>query len=324
MSLNFNFSFQEPNQKNKPSPDIIYDILVIGGGPSGLNAALYGARKGRKVALIAKRAGGQLLNTSQVDNYLGHWELSGEELSEKFRDHVDQLEVPILEDAEVKNITKSNGRFTVELNDGSAYQALTLITTLGSNPRKLGVKGEFEFASRGVAYCAICDAPLYKGKDVLIAGGGNSAVEAAIDVAMVANKVTLVHRSQLRADKILIDKLMSNPKITVHVETQILEIVGDKAMTGVRVLDKKTNQERVIEGDGLFIEIGNIPNTDLIKHLVSLNDKNEVIVDEKGQTDCPGLFASGDMTVSPYKQIIIAAADGAKAALAANEYLTTH
>lgn len=324
MSLNFNFSFQEPNQKNKPSPDIIYDILVIGGGPSGLNAALYGARKGRKVALIAKRAGGQLLNTSQVDNYLGHWELSGEELSEKFRNHVDQLEVPILEDAEVKNITKSNGRFTVELNDRSVYQALTVITTLGSNPRKLGVKGEFDFASRGVAYCAICDAPLYKGKDVLIAGGGNSAVEAAIDVAMVANKVTLVHRSQLRADKILIDKLMSNPKITVHVETQILEIVGDQAMTGVRVLDKKTNQERVIEGDGLFIEIGNIPNTDLIKHLVSLNDKNEVIVDEKGQTDCPGLFASGDMTVSPYKQIIIAAADGAKAALAANEYLTTH
>jgi len=324
MSLNFNFSFQEPTQTNKPTPDTVYDIMIVGGGPSGLNAALYGARKGRKVALIAKRAGGQLLNTSQVDNYLGHWELSGEELSEKFRSHVDQLEVPILEDAEVRNITKSSELFTVELSDKTMYQARTVITTLGSNPRKLGVKGEVEFASRGVAYCAICDAPLYKGKNVLIAGGGNSAVEAAIDVAMVANKVTLVHRSQLRADQILIDKLMSNPKITVHVETQILEIVGEQAMTGVKVLDKKTNQERIIEGDGLFIEIGNIPNTDLIKHLVSLNDKNEVIVDEKGQTDCPGLFASGDMTTTPYKQIIIAAADGAKAALAANEYLTTH
>lgn len=324
MSLNFNFSFQEPTLSNKPTPDTVYDIMIVGGGPSGLNAALYGARKGRKVALIAKRAGGQLLNTSQVDNYLGHWELSGEELSEKFRSHVDQLEVPILEDAEVRNITKSSELFTVELSDKTMYQARTVITTLGSNPRKLGVKGEVEFASRGVAYCAICDAPLYKGKNVLIAGGGNSAVEAAIDVAMVANKVTLVHRSQLRADQILIDKLMSNPKITVHVETQILEIVGEQAMTGVKVLDKKTNQERIIEGDGLFIEIGNIPNTDLIKHLVSLNDKNEVIVDEKGQTDCPGLFASGDMTTTPYKQIIIAAADGAKAALAANEYLTTH
>lgn len=324
MNLNFSMNIQESAQVRKPSTQTQYDIMILGGGPSGYNAALYAARKGRHVAMIVKRAGGQLLNTSTVDNYLGIQELSGEELSERFRKHVESLDVEVLEDAEIETISKNEEGFNVRLRNGASYQSKTLITTLGSTPRKLGVKGEMEYANRGVAYCAICDAPLYKGKNVLIAGGGNSAVEAAIDVAMVANHVTLVHRSQLRADQILIDKMNVNPKISVYVETQILEIVGNDALNGVRVLDKSKQEERIIAGEGLFVEIGNIPNTDLVKNLVSLNSHGEVIIDDKGQTDCPGLFASGDMTQSPYKQIIIAAADGAKAALAANEYLNIH
>jgi len=323
MNLDFNFTKLNTKTVRIPSVDSIYDILVLGGGPAGYNAALYGARKGRKVALIAKRAGGQLLNTSYVDNYLGFAEISGEALSETFRKHLERLDVPILEEANIVSIAKENDLFNVRLSDGTFYQAKTVITTLGSNPRKLNIKGEVEFAGKGVAYCAICDAPLFKDKDVLIAGGGNSAVEAAIDVALFAKSVTLIHRSQLRADQILVDKLYENNKIVVHLETQILEIIGEQAMTGVRVQDKKTQEERIISGDGIFIEIGNIPNTELVKELVTLHENGEVIIDEKGRTDCEGLFASGDMTHTPYKQIIIAAADGAKAALAANEYLTT-
>ncbi len=324
MNLNLGFNLKESKQSTKPEPTIHYDILVLGGGPSGYNAALYGARKGRQVALIAKKAGGQLLNTSYVENYLGLETLSGEELAEKFRNHLLELDVPILEDAEVKSLDKNTEGFLVTLMDGTTYKAKTIIASLGSNPRKLSVKGESEYSNRGIAYCAICDAPLYKGKDVLLAGGGNSAVEAAIDVAMVANSVTLIHRSQLRADQVLIDRMKANPKIKIHLETQILEAVGDESLRGVRVLNKLTQEESVISGAGLFIEIGNMPNTALIQHLVELNERNEVIVDDRGQTSCPGLFASGDMTQSPYKQIIIAAADGAKAALAANEYLNIH
>lgn len=324
MTMNFGFSLNETKSKHKPRPNHLYDILILGGGPAGMNAALYAARKGRSVALIAKRAGGQLLNTNSVENFIGHLSLSGEELTEKFMVHLDEVEVPILEDAQAVSIEKTDEGFKVVLSDHSSYLGRTLITTLGSSSRKLGIAGESEYANRGVAYCAICDAPLYKGKDVLLAGGGNSAVEAALDVAMVARSVTLIHRSQLRADQILIDRMKANPKITVFLETQILEIVGKEAMTGVNVLDKTTQTQRFIQGDGLFIEIGNDPNTDLVKDLVRLNDRREVIIDVRGQTSCPGLFASGDMTDSPYKQIIIAAGEGAKAALAANEYLNTH
>jgi alkyl hydroperoxide reductase subunit F len=322
--MNLGFSLNESKTNKSPSQEITYDILVIGGGPAGINAALYGARKGRSVALLTKRIGGQLLNTNLVENYLGFEALSGEDLSEKFRTHLEIYDVPLLEDANVTLIEKNDYGFTVTLSDLSQYHGKTLITSLGSNPRKLNVPGEKEYSNRGVAYCAICDAPLYKGKQVLLAGGGNSAVEAAIDVAMVASSVTLIHRSQLRADQVLIDRMMENPKISVYLETQILEVVGNDALTGVRVLDKKTNQERIISGDGLFIEIGNDPNTMLLKSLLNMNEKQEVIVDEKGQSTCPGLYACGDMTNRPYKQIIMAAADGASAALAANEYLNTH
>jgi NADH-dependent peroxiredoxin subunit F len=196
-----------------------------------------------------------------------------------------------------------------------------LLLATGSAPRRLQVPGEVEYSNRGVAYCAICDAPLFKGKDVIIAGGGNSAVEAAIDVAKFAKSVTLVHRSQLRADQILIDHMMKQSNITVYLQTQILEIVGDEKMTGVKVLDKENSQERVIDADGIFIEIGNLPSNDLVKDLVTLNERGEVVVDQKNMTSLEGLYAAGDVTQIPYKQIVIAVADGAKAALAANEYI---
>jgi len=210
------------------------------------------------------------------------------------------------------------------MENGDVLTTKTVLVATGSNPRKLGVKGEDAFANAGVAYCAICDAPLFKGKDVIIAGGGNSAVEAAIDVAKIAKHVTIVHRSQFRADQVLIDKMMIQANITIHLESQILEIYGDTKMRGIKALDKKTNEEFSIEADGIFIEIGNIPSSGLVKDLVELNTNQEIIVTHKQETSLPGLYAAGDVTNTPYKQIIVATAEGAKAALAANEYINTH
>jgi alkyl hydroperoxide reductase subunit F len=321
MSFNFNFNVNETKKAIKLINDKIYDLLVIGGGPAGLNAALYAKRKGLTTGIITQRIGGQLLNTSSVDNYLGISQVSGEELSEKYLSHLKELEVGILEEAEVTKIEKIDKIFNTTLKDGTLFQSKTLLLATGSAPRKLEVPGEVEFSNRGVAYCAICDAPLFKDKNVIIAGGGNSAVEAAIDVAKFATQVTLVHRSQLRADQILIDHMMNQSNITVFLQTQILQIVGDDKMTGVKVLNKETSQERVIDADGIFIEIGNLPSNVLVKDLVPLNQQGEVVVDEKNMTRLPGLYAAGDVTQMPYKQIVIAVADGAKAALAANEYI---
>jgi alkyl hydroperoxide reductase subunit F len=321
MSFNFNFNLNETKKAFKLRNDKIIDMLVIGGGPAGLNAALYAKRKGLTTGIIAKRIGGQLLNTSSVDNYLGISQVSGEELSEKYLSHLKELEVGILEEVEVDKIDKKDQLFEVMLSDGTIFKSKTLLIATGSSPRKLQVPGEAEYSNRGVAYCAICDAPLFKGKEVIIAGGGNSAVEAAIDVAKFATHVTLVHRSQLRADQILIDHMMKQPNISVYLQTQILEIVGDEKMTGVKVLDNQNMQKRIIDADGIFIEIGNLPSNELVKDTVLLNERGEVIVDDKNMTSLPGLFAAGDVTQITYKQIVIAVADGAKAALAANEYI---
>ena len=321
MSFNFNIG-----NLNKPKVDLdqIFDFVSIGGGPASYNASLYAKRKGLNVLIIAKKPGGQLLNTSSVDNYLGFKELSGEALYEQFHEHVKTLDISEINDQNVIHIDKNKDVFYLSLEDGSVVKSKTILIATGSNPRKLGVKGEVEFSNAGVAYCAICDAPLFKGKDVIIAGGGNSAVEAAIDVAKIAKHVTLVHRSQLRADKILVDKMNEQANIKVYLESQILEIEGDTKMRSIRVLDKQSNTEFRLEADGIFIEIGNIPNSDLVKNLVELNDRNEIIVNHQQETSLEGCYSAGDVTNTPYKQIIIATAEGAKAALAANEYINTH
>ena len=319
MSFSFNFN----PTINTPTLDesVLYDHLVIGGGPAGYNAALYAFRKGLSTAIIAKRLGGQLLNTSSVDNYLGIAQISGEGLNEAFINHLKQFEVPILEDVSITKIEKSGSLFKVHLDNKQTLKAKTILLSSGSNPRRLDIPGEATFSDKGVAYCAICDAPLFKDKVVIIAGGGNSAVEASLDVAKWASKVIVVHRSEFRADKILVDQMLSHQKITVFKQTQILEIFGDTRMKGIRVLDKSSSQQRNIEADGLFVEIGNIPSSDLVKDLVSLSETGHVLVDPHQRTSLPGLYAAGDVCESPYKQITIAIAQGATAALAASEYI---
>jgi len=322
MNLDLNFNLA-PQATVAFDTEQLYDVIVIGGGPAGLNAALYSKRKGNTVGIIAGQLGGQIMNTSVVENYLGYESLSGEGMVDKFVAHVRSLEIPTMEYVMVDDITTEHHIHHIKLNDGNVIQSKTVILATGSQSRKLNVPGEETFAGRGVAYCAICDAPLFKGKDVLISGGGNAAVEASIDLAKIANSVTLIHRSQFRADKVLLDQMATKNNVTVHLETQILEIVGKDFMTGVLAKNKLTEELVEIQGDGVFIEIGHLPNTDTFKNIVALNDHGEVIVDDKCHTNIPGIFAAGDMTTVAYKQIIIATAQGATAALAANDYLNT-
>ncbi len=318
----FQFSLDNHNIK-EPTPDTLYDLIIIGGGPAGLNAALYAKRKGLDVAILTRQIGGQIINTSSVDNYLGTKNSTGVELVETFKSHVSSLDVQIAEYVDVEEITPNTAvnEHSVKLTDNRIFKGRTILLATGTNHRHLDVEGEDRLAGRGVAYCAICDAPLYKNKNVIIAGGGNSAVEAALDLAKVANHVTIVHRSQFRADKVLIDELYHNSKIDIHLQSQIKSIEGEEFMTHINVLDKENNSDFIVEADGIFIEIGNVPNSYLLKGLVEFNDLGEVIVDEKCATNIPGIYAAGDVTIVNYKQIIIATSDGAKAALAANDYI---
>ena len=307
----------------KMDPKVIYDVLIIGGGPAGLNAALYSKRKGAEVGILAKGLGGQIIDTSYVENYLGFEHLTGMELADKFEEHVRKLNIPLSEFSTVESVELSKDKSIkeIKLSDGSSYKTRALIIATGSKPRKLNVPGEVEFSGKGVAYCAICDGPFFAEQDVIVAGGGNSAVEAALDLAKIANKVTIVHRSIFRADKILVDQLMKLDNVDVKLNTQIQEIFGDGMMDGIKVLDKSSDQEYSIFASGIFVEIGYLPNSEVFKDTVKLNKKGEILVDKYGKTDTEGIFAAGDVTDVPYKQIIISAADGAKCALSANEYL---
>ncbi|MFA5577108.1 MAG: FAD-dependent oxidoreductase [Tissierellaceae bacterium] len=322
MALDLSISFAGKD-KNKLDKDTIYDILIIGGGPAGLNAALYSKRKGHNIGIITKNVGGQVIDTSLVENYLGYSSISGENLMKQFENHVKELGLPILEGPSVKSLRLAEDSITKEivLDDDSVYRAKSVIIATGSKPKKLAVQGEDQFAGNGVAYCAICDGPLFAGLDIVVAGGGNSAIEAAIDLAKIASKVTVVHRSQLRADKILVDRINQLDNVEIKLNTQILRVLGDRSVNAIEVLDKSKENEYRIETRGVFVEIGYLPTNEPFKNLLKLNEKEEIQVDKYGETSVKGIFAAGDTTDTPYKQIIISAADGAKCALSANEYL---
>jgi NADH-dependent peroxiredoxin subunit F len=317
----FNLNF-ETNVKPAIFDQIdLWDLLIIGGGPAGLNAGLYAKRKGLTVGIVAYDIGGQLHNTTEVDNYLGFKLIQGKALSEQFHDHLKTLDVPVYSDVYVEKIVQNTSTFNVHLSSGKTLSSKTLLVTTGGAPRRLDIPGEQQFANRGVSYCTTCDAPFFKNKHVIVAGGGNSAAEAVLDLASWASHITVIHRSQWRADDILLKKIYALSNVTIHLETQLLEVLGDHKMQAVKVLDKKTNQTRSIEADGLFVEIGNIPKSELVHNLVATNERQEIIVDREQMTSVKGLFAAGDVTDQPYKQIIISAAEGAKAVLAITNYL---
>lgn len=322
--MEFNVSSTPEVKVPEMNENKLYDTLIIGSGPAGLNSALYLRRKGLEVGIIGRQAGGQVADTSSVENYLGFSNITGMALVEEFEKHVLELGVPMIRYYGVTEVKKNaDETFSVSVEDGKVYKANSLILATGASKRKLGVPGEKELYGRGVTYCAICDGPLYRGSDVIVAGGGNSAVEAAIDLSKICSNVKIIHRSKFRADQILLDQLEKVPNITVSLETDIKSINGSMGVDSVTIQDKKTGEVTDYPTAGIFVEIGNIPNTDLFKGLVALNPIGEIIVDEVGATNVPGIYAAGDVTTVKYKQIIIAAAQGAAAALALNDWYMT-
>lgn len=316
------FNFQLSSNKPQINYDELYDFIALGLGPAGLNAGLYAHRKGLKTLIVGHRVGGQLLNTADIDNYLGFSNIPAQKLIDEFRNHIENSKVPMLTDVLVTNIEKSAHIFIITLNNGKTLQSKTVLYALGGSPRKLKVPGEDRLAGKGVAYCATCDGPFFQDKDVIIAGGGNSAIDATKDLARIAKSVTIIEKFTISADKTSVEQVAKLPNVTMFEETDVTEIIGDKYIEGIRVFDRKANKERIINTEGLFVEIGSIPNTALLKDLVELNKWGEVIVNNKQETSLKGLYAAGDVTNNWIRQVIVAAADGAKAALEANNYIT--
>jgi alkyl hydroperoxide reductase subunit F len=317
----FNISLQTKPIPQAFQEDLLWDLLIIGGGPAGLNAGLYAQRKGLKVGILTKEIGGQLHNTSLVDNYLGIPNILGGDLSNQFLKHIEALAVPVYQDVFVKDIKKDGNLFNLTLDSGRVLKSKTVLYATGGQPRKLNIPGEEQYANKGVSYCTTCDAPFFKGQHVIVAGGGNSAAEAVIDLSAWASHITVIHRSQWRADQVTLNKFASIKNLTIHLQTVLLEVYGDTMMQGVKAKQLATGNVINIPADGLFIEIGLIPKSEGIAHLVKLNERNAVMVDENLMTSLPGLFAAGDVNHLAHKQIILAVADGARAALAAQHYI---
>ncbi|MBS3792417.1 FAD-dependent oxidoreductase [Candidatus Bipolaricaulota bacterium] len=304
----------------------LYDVAIIGGGPAAHSAALYARRKELKTAMISKEEGGQVLYSSEIDNYLGIPDVEGFELVKKFRNHVDKYKPDRVEE-EVKGIDKSENEFTLKLGNGDTLNSKTLVLATGAKWRKLGVPGEEELSGKGVSYCTTCDGPLYADSDVAVIGGGNSAFEGIIDLLPIAKKIVNVDIApEPIADPVLQRYVEeSDHREEVDLEEyyghEILEILGDDMVTGLRIRDKDSGEEKEVEVEGIFVEIGLIPNSGIVEDLVETNDAGEIVVDCDSQTNEDGLFAAGDVTNVPEKQIIIAAGEGAKAALGAYSYL---
>ncbi|HAL43779.1 MAG TPA: alkyl hydroperoxide reductase subunit F, partial [Methylophilaceae bacterium] len=301
-----------------------YDVLIIGGGPAGASAAIYSARKGIRTGIIAERFGGQVMDTLGIENFISVKATEGPKLVAALEEHVKEYEVDIMNLQRAKSIQKNdlNSLFEVELENGGKLKSKSVIIATGARWKELNVPGEKEFKGKGVAYCPHCDGPLFKGKHVAVIGGGNSGVEAAIDLANIVGHVTLFEfASELKADDILQKRLYSLSNVDVVLNAQTTEVIGTDKVSGLIYLDRKSNEKKTIELEGVFIQIGLLPNTDFVKNTVDLSKFGEIIVDHHNQSSLPGLFAAGDVTTVPYKQIIIAMGEGSKASLGAFDYL---
>jgi alkyl hydroperoxide reductase subunit F len=299
----------------------MYELIIIGAGPAGMTAAVYAARKKLNALLLSHNVGGQVLWTSGIENYMGYQFIEGSELMQKFQEQVKQFPIDMKVGGKVSHVSPIDGGFEVETDKGENYQAMAAIIATGKRPRQLNVPGEEKLRSRGVTYCAICDGPLFAGENVAVIGGGNSALEAAADMVRIAEHVYLVSLTPLTGDQILIDKVRAAKNLTMFLEHEVLEIKGESRVEGIKIRDLKSKQEREIDVNGIFIEIGLIPNSDPFKGIVHLNRLGEIEVNCANETSVAGLYAAGDVTSVPDKQIVVAAGEGAKAALQAHRYL---
>ena len=309
----------------KLSAQAPYDVLIVGGGPAGAAAAVYAARKGIRTGIAVERMGGQVNDTLSIENYISVLETDGPKFAAALEAQVRHYGVDIMNLQRAAKLVPAgaDGLVQVEMDNGAALKAKTVILSTGARWRNVNVPGEAEYKNKGVAYCPHCDGPLFKGKRVSVIGGGNSGVEAAIDLAGIVSHVTLVEfADQLKADAVLVAKLKSLPNVTIHVNAQTTAITGDGSkVNGLRYKDRVSGEEKRVELEGVFVQIGLVPNTEWLKGTVELSRFGEIVVDAKGHTNVPGVFAAGDCTTVPYKQIVIAAGEGAKAALSAFDHL---
>ncbi|MFC5431425.1 alkyl hydroperoxide reductase subunit F [Paraburkholderia denitrificans] len=301
----------------------IFDMLIVGGGPAGAAAAIYAARKGIRTGVLAERFGGQVLDTMAIENFVSVPETEGPKFAAALEQHVRAYDVDIMNLQRAEALVPGDKAIEIRTASGATLRAKSVVLATGARWRNVNVPGEQEYRNKGVAYCPHCDGPLFKGKRVAVIGGGNSGVEAAIDLAGIVSHVTLLEfGAQLRADEVLQRKLRSLPNVTVHVSAQTTEIIGDgQKVTGLAYLDRATEVKHDLELEGVFVQIGLVPNTEWLKGTVALSKHGEIEIDAKGQTSVPGVFAAGDVTTVPFKQIVIAVGEGAKASLGAFEYL---
>lgn len=296
------------------------DLVIIGAGPAGMTAAVYAARKRIDCLILTNNIGGMAAWSAGIENYMGYNLIPGAELMAKFEDQVGEFGIPI-EYKSVEKIIKENGIFNLSLQNGEVMQAKSVIVASGRSPRRLNVPNETNFIGRGITYCATCDAPLFAKMDVAVIGGGNSALSAAEQLVKIANKVYIVSIAGWNADPVLQERVLKATNIEVYKGYEVTAVEGHNFVEKIRIKSKKTEEEVEFPVKGIFVEIGSEPNTDMVKGLVQLDVKQEIMVDCSNHTSTEGLFAAGDVTNVPEKQIIIAAGEGAKAALAAYDYL---
>ena len=302
-----------------------YDVLIVGGGPAGAAAAIYAARKGIRTGLVAERFGGQVQDTMAIENFPSVEYTEGPKLAAALEAHVRSYGVDVItsQRANALHAAGGDGLASIELESGASLHSKTVILTPGARWRQTGVPGEADYRTKGVTYCPHCDGPLFKGKKVAVIGGGNSGIEAAIDLAGVVEHVTVLEfDSKLRADDVLQRKLHSLPNTAVHVNAQTTEMLGDGSkLTGLRFTDRNTGDAKDLELGGVFVQIGLLPNTEWLQGAVALSPRGEIIIDDRGHTNLPGVFAAGDATTEAFKQIVIAMGAGSTAALSAFDYL---
>jgi alkyl hydroperoxide reductase subunit F len=297
----------------------VYDVLIIGAGPAGLTAGVYCARKMLNTIIISENIGGQALESWAIENYMGYRMITGEDLMKKFEEQVRTLNMR-LELDRIVSISKNDDVFTIRTISENTLKSKTLILAQGNRPKKLGVANEEQYLGRGLSICSTCDGPLYKGKRIAIAGGGNSAIQTAVEMSDIAQSARLIVRSNIRADPVYVRMLESKKNIAIQLNSQLTALHGNKFLNAITIRNE-SGEEQKIDIDGVFIEIGWLPNTDILDGFVALNDKKEIIVDVNCHTSMAGVFAAGDVTSIKGKQIIIASGEGAKAALEAHEYL---
>ncbi len=313
---------QGQRKATEARPEGEYDLVVVGAGPAAMAAALYAVRKGRRVAVLGAHPGGQITDTAIVENYLGMMEIGGSELAETFRHHLERYPVAERMHARVTEVRRSAAAFEVQAEDGVVYRGRSVVYAAGKQYRRLNIPGESRFIGHGIAFCATCDAPLFQDKPVAVVGGGNSALTAVRDLRGYAREIHLIHvLDKFQADKVLIDEVHAAPNVTVHMQMEVREFLGNDVLSGVRLtsVDGKTRYD--LRVDGVFLEVGLVPNTEPVSRLLALNAAGEIPVGRDQSTVVPGLFAAGDATDQRDKQIIIAAGDGAQAALSADRFL---